>query len=131
MKNFHTDLESVFKEALDLRDKGDLAGAIRILRELSELHPNIPPVLGMLAGIYYLNGDMKNAADYFKRTIVLSPKSETASRGLFHALFAMERIDEAFDEMRRFTAIAHSEHYDAIIKEFSEEYDRQSRDESS
>jgi hypothetical protein len=94
-------IEPEFNRALDLRESNP-AEAILILKELDDRFPNKAVVTGMIGGIYHILEDWTSALPYYRKTVALSPKSETASIGLFHSLWHHEHFDEAFSEARRF-----------------------------
>lgn len=110
-------IEPEFNRALKLRDDGDLSGAIEIFRELDDEYPNQAVILGMWASIYFQTNDWENALLIYQRLVVLSPKSELASLGLFHSLFSVGQKQEAFNEMRRFLSISTSQEYWQLINE--------------
>ncbi len=114
--------EEQFNEALRLQSEGKSDEALDLLRELEKTGIYKPAVLGMIGNILYVyKKDVKQAIDYLRETIKLSPKSEMASLGLFHALFDLHRTDEAFNEMRRFMSISDSEEYRRLLKELNTE----------
>jgi predicted Zn-dependent protease len=111
------DDEIAFSEALRQRDQGNISAAIGLLAKLAAKQPNKASVVGMLAGLQLDNGDFAGSASNARRAVNLAPKSDLASRILFHALFGLDQIDEAFLEVKRFRVIKHSVEYDRILAE--------------
>jgi len=64
-------------------------------------------------------GDITPAIEHFREAVKLIPNSELYSLGLFHILWEQGRRDEAFDEMKRFTANADSIDYRTIVAEMN------------
>jgi predicted Zn-dependent protease len=93
-----------------------LQQARQILLPLSYQHPHSAAVHGLLGSTYFELGDMTNAAAAFAQVIRLNPKSELASLGLFHSLWAQKRRHQAFAEMQRFLSIAPSQEYAALLQ---------------
>jgi predicted Zn-dependent protease len=110
-------LKAAFDEAIRLRDRGDLQGAIAILRRLSGEKPNLPSILGTLAGLEFQAGDLASAVDHGFEVVRLSPGSELASLTLFHALHKLGRASEAFAEVARFRSRKHSDEFDRLLAE--------------
>lgn len=113
-------IEPSFNRALDIREKNPLE-AIKILKELDEKHPNQPAIIGMIGGIYFGMNDYAQSLPYYEKVAHLSPKSELASLGLFHCLWRHERIDDAFEEARRFIKLnGYSEEYAFALEELDD-----------
>jgi predicted Zn-dependent protease len=117
LKNSDSDYKTRFEQAVRYRDQGCLDEASRLLEELAEQNPEDPVVALLLAGIFFDVQRFGDARALFAKIVHLKPKSELASRGLFHSLWKLERHDEAFDEMRRFLAIADSEDYRQLLND--------------
>jgi predicted Zn-dependent protease len=109
-----------FNEALRLRDSGELRRARTILERLAQENPKRPEIIGMLAGLQFQMGDHKNAADTARNCIALSPRSELASRILFHACLELRDVDSAFSEVARFRALKDSSEYDRTLAEMED-----------
>jgi tetratricopeptide (TPR) repeat protein len=118
------DVEPEFNEALGLRDSGRREEALRILRGIAARKPDSAPVLGTIAAIQYEMRDFEGASAYFRRTTELSHQSELASRGLFHALYRLGRMSEAFEELARFRRVRPSAEYESTLEELLEEAER-------
>src|SRR5262249_2158624 len=82
---------------------------------------NKASVVGMLAGLQLDIGDFASSASNARRATRVAPKSDLASRILFHALFGLGQIDEAFLEMGRFRSIKDSLEYDRILAEMKDD----------
>ena len=119
--NYDSHDEASFNEALARRDAGDLAGAIVLLRALSVKRPNKASVVGMLAGLELDTKNYSSAVEHGQRAVSLAPRSELASRVLFHALFGIGDIDAAFAEAGRFRTIRDSVEYDRILAELEDD----------
>lgn len=112
-----TNDDASFREALRQRDQGNISAAIKLLAELTAKQPDRASVVGMLAGLQLDIGDFAGSASNARCAVNLAPKSDLASRILFHALFGLDQIDEAFYEVKRFRTIKHSAEYDRILAE--------------
>ncbi len=116
-----TSLETEFNDAIKLRDKGDLHGALHHFQKLSQKYPHRASIYGMLGHLHWLLGSLPEAIQCFQTVVKLSPKSELGSLGLFHALWKAGQRNEALKEMKRFLSLADSEEYKAILSEKHEE----------
>jgi predicted Zn-dependent protease len=115
-----TRLKEEFNEALRLRDAGELGKARQTLERLAQEHPTRSEIVGMLAGLQYQAGDHEQAAATARNCIALSPRSELASRIVFHACLELEDVDSAFAEAARFRAIKDSPEYDRTLAEMDD-----------
>lgn len=113
-------IELEFDRALRLRDGGDLLGAAAIFERLNAEYPNQAAILGMWGSIYFRLRDWERALPLYQRTVMLAPKSELASLGLFHSLWSHGRREEAFAEMRRFLCVADSAEYRQLLCDLRE-----------
>ena len=120
-KVLDAEMRGEFERAIRLRDGGDLVGAMRVLRELSARAPGVPSVLGTLAGLEYQTGEYERAVETGQEVVRLAPRSELGSLTLFHALYALGRVSEAFSEVARFRASTVSKEYDKLLSEVREE----------
>ncbi len=108
--------KKLFDRALALRDEGNIQDAIAILKGLTERYPEDAASFGMLGGIYYEIGEFGEAIRHFKETTSLSPRSELASRGLFHSLLEAGRNDEAKMELQRYIDLTSSEEFRTLLR---------------
>lgn len=116
--------KNMFTKAVGLREKGQFRSAIALLEDLSKLEPDNAAVFGTLGHAYWNVCDYDKACAAFRSAIEEEPLSEAYSLGLFHCLWALEKHDDAFEEIKRFTNFTHSEDYMKIIKEINEKFDQ-------
>jgi len=114
-------IEGPFNKGIDLWRSGRYDESLKILLKLATRFPDHPPLLGVIASVYFEMDDLEHAIEYFKRTVELSPKSELASRGLFHSLYRSGFKDRAFSEIRRFLSLRSSDEYLRLLSELNEE----------
>jgi predicted Zn-dependent protease len=110
-----TKLRADFDEAVKAQESGDLARARLLLTELHERAPDSVLILLTLAHTCWELSHLHEALELFRRATVLEPECEAASLGLFHLLWKVDRIDEAFDEMRRYLLEYESEEYTKLL----------------
>jgi len=116
-----TEMERLFKEAIELRDIGNLEGASKLLLSMMKMYPDVPAIYLVSGGIYKNLEQLDEAVSCFRKAVQLEPKSELASLGVFHCLWQKEEYDDALHEMRRFLeAGGKSKDYDDIIQELRE-----------
>jgi hypothetical protein len=111
------DVDATFERALEYRDAGNVVKAIEVLEGLAARPQAEASVFGMLAGLQLDVDDFANSARNARRATALSPKSDLSSRILFHALFGMGHVGDAFAEMARLRSLKRSEEYDRILLE--------------
>jgi predicted Zn-dependent protease len=114
-------MREAFDEALRLRDAGQVNEALSILRRLADQRPDLANVVGMLAGLEYQTGDYESAARNARNAVKLAPRSELASVILFHSLYRLQSVDEAFAEVERFRTIKSSDEYEKILTEMDDD----------
>ena len=111
-----------FEQAIQFNKQGMYDEAISIFDSLTKEKPNQASIFGMLAYSYWQKQDIKNTIKTFKISIQLSPLSESASLGLFHALWEAGQRNEALVEVKRFISSGgKSKDYDEILKEINSE----------
>jgi tetratricopeptide (TPR) repeat protein len=114
-------LNDLLNKALRLRNRKNFRQAIDLIKHAVSEFPPTAAAYGLMAGIYlYELAEPSNAAPNFAMAVQLSPRSESASLGLFHALWELGFHEAAKREMRRFRAVAESVDYDAIWAELKE-----------
>jgi tetratricopeptide (TPR) repeat protein len=117
--------DALLQEAIDLKSAGDYLGAVRVLKRFVRLFPGSASGFGFLGGIYlaFLN-EPKKALPYCTKSVQLSPRSERASLGLFHALWSLDRVDEALEEIKRYQTLCNwtCQDYIEIIDELQEKW---------
>ena len=69
-------------------------------------------------------GRLPAAAAAFRVATKRFPKLEIASLGLFHTLWQQSKSDDAFEEMKRFQSVSHSQDYEEIVHEILHDRER-------
>lgn len=117
--------EAGFQRAIDLANAERHVESVALLGELVRSEQD-PRRLG--AAYWYLGSlllheldDAAGAQSLFAQALAVAPRSERASIGSFHALVGQGRVDEAFDEMRRFLAHRDSSAYRRLLDEIHAE----------
>ncbi len=119
------EIKALFREAIGLRDTGDLTGAAERLEKALTLEPSRrAPILGVLAHVYFLKENFEKARLCYKEATELSPSSELGSLGYFLTLRKLERYQEAFEEAKRFLSRNDSKDYLLAIEEIVEDFRR-------
>src|SRR5437016_4932482 len=95
-----------FRRGIQLKKKGDMHGAIRVLRQLIVEFPEHAAAYLIIGSILWDEGKLALASKEFRATTKRFPKSKIASLCLFHTLWAQGKTDPAFDEMKRFQRIS-------------------------
>ena len=113
----------LYDEAFALKRAKRYAEARDSLRRLVLVRPDYAPVHGVLGGVLFELDEFDDAAEEFGIATRLSPRSELASLGLFHALNELGRKDAALAEMVRFTSVRDSAEYDLLRAEMEEKRD--------
>ena len=108
-----------FARAMSLKRDGQLSNAASIIEGLVDSYPESAKLLCALAGVYWDMGNLKRATRQFEKAVELAPTLELASLGLFHCLWEQKHQDAAFNEMKRFMAVATSDDYVRIIEELN------------
>ena len=123
MDNNSNEIEILFREATLLRDRDELNGARDLLEKALSLNPpRRAPLLGTLAHVYFLKGDLEKARVCYEEATQLSPKSELGSLGYFHTLWNLELYDEAYQEAKRFLSLSESNEYLLMIEEMRDAF---------
>jgi tetratricopeptide (TPR) repeat protein len=115
------DAGTLFDEALVLRDRGELLRAIELLLDAAArseadgdkriaAHSHL-----QLAHIHKRLGHLEACERHCRRATSIAPKLELASLGLFHALDALGRFEEALEEMVRFLYLRDSDLYRELM----------------
>jgi len=111
-------VDALMQQALALKNAKDFRGAANILVRITKAYPRCAAAFGLLGLICYCElGQVKQAVGAFQQASRLSPTSETASLGLFHALWKAGYRKRAIAEMERFQAISNSADYAEIEAE--------------
>ncbi len=109
--------EAQFNRALACWHKGESETAIRILGELVVEEPESGPARMMLGAYLAHAGEPEEALPHLRRASELGPRSQLASRALFHALHDLDRKKEAAAELRRYLAVKDSSELRALLSE--------------
>jgi predicted Zn-dependent protease len=110
----------VIRQAVELDEQNDAAFATQILRDLVAEFPRVAIAHGYLGWILSRGGRHREAIECCRAAVQLAPTSERVSVLLFRVLWSAGESELAFDEMRRFVAIADSEEYARIIQELQQ-----------
>lgn len=108
-----------FKQAVALKENGNLNEAKTLLLQLHEGCPEYVQVLAVLGHVYMKLNQQEDAIIYFKKAINLRPTMEAVSVGLFHCLLKLDRVDDAFNEMRRFLSLSESKEYTQLLADIN------------
>ncbi|HQU82710.1 MAG TPA: hypothetical protein PKY59_06285 [Pyrinomonadaceae bacterium] len=119
-------IEPEFNRALNIWHEDKPLEAINILKKLDENFPNHYVISFTLSAIYHDLEIWQQTLKYSKKAVAFSPKSESASIILFHSLFNLKKYQEAFDEIKRFLAIASINNkplkeYDLLIRDWKKD----------
>lgn len=112
-------------EAIAASNSGQVTKSLAILKELVDEHPDQGPLQWYLAGtLQYRASDPAAALPHYQRAVALHPRTERASKGLFHCLWDLDRIDEALGEIKRFQQLTHwkCKDYIEIVEEIREKW---------
>jgi hypothetical protein len=118
-----------FDAALDARHAGDLEAAKQLcLQALDDTAPDLRRFRAILYGelgyIYGEQGDDKQSAECYRRSVALAPRAELPSLGLFHALAQQHQWLEAMEEAVRFLRGTSSDGYRALFCDgFGDDFD--------
>jgi predicted Zn-dependent protease len=110
----------VIRAAVDSAAEGDAAFAELILRALVEQFSRTAIAHGYLAWILSHREKHREAIEHGRVAIQLEPTSERVSLLYFRVLWAAGERNEALDEVKRFTAIGHSDEYSRMLEEWAE-----------
>ncbi len=108
----------VIRQAVELDQQNDTAFATQILTAVVAEFPGLAIGHSYLGWILSRGGRHREAIEHGRVAVQLSPKSEKASLALFRVLWGAGERDLAFEEMKRFMAIGHSDEYSMMIQEF-------------
>jgi hypothetical protein len=117
--------EAEFNASIKLRDAGRPLEAVALLEPLLameiESRSAAAAVNGELGGLYLFDLRKPDIAErFYRRARELSPASEMASIGLFHALMGQLKVVEALNEMLGFLERNPAcEEYNQVLKEIA------------
>ncbi len=118
-------IAALLKRGIDCKNADDVAGAIAAFEQAIKESPRCSLAYWLLGGMqHYYRDDPKAALPYFQKAVALSPRTEKASLGLFHALWSLDRVDEALEEIKRFQLLTNwsSQDYWEIVDEIREKW---------
>jgi len=110
----------VIRQAVDSEANNDTGFAELILRALVEQFPRTAIAHGYLAWILSHREKYREAIEHGRVAIQLEPKSERVSMLFFRVLWSAGERNEALNEVKRFTAIGHSDQYSRMLEEWAE-----------
>jgi predicted Zn-dependent protease len=110
----------VIRAAVDAEAENDPGFAELILRALVEQFPRTAITHGYLAWILSHRDKHREAIEHGRVAIQLEPKSERVSMLFFRALWAAGVRNDALNEVKRFTAIGHSDEYSRMLEEWAQ-----------
>jgi len=110
----------VIRQAVDSEANNDAAFAEQILISLVEEFPQSSIAHGYLGWILSLRGQHREAIQHGRVAIQLEPTSERASLLHFRVLWAAGERNEALNEVKRFTAVGHSDEYSMMLEEWAD-----------
>ena len=113
--NDQGDLDAGLQAAIDLFQDQHLTEAIFALKKLVRRFPDSAKLWGYLGFLHREGKELKAAVRCFQHAVVLSPKSERASLGLFYSLWRSGRFNDALKEMTRFAATGQPKAYLGLL----------------
>lgn len=108
----------VIRQAVELDQQNDTAFATQIMEAVVEEFPGLAIGHSYLGWIFSRNGRHREAIEQGRVAVQLEPESERISLLLFRALWSAGERNEALNEMKRFTAIGHSDEYAKMLEEW-------------
>ena len=113
-------LMEVIRAAVEFDEKGDSALALQVLSAVVEEFPGLALGHSYLAWVLSRIGRHREAIEHGRVAIQLSPESERVSILLFRVLWSAGESIQAFDEMKRFMAVGHSDEYLSVMRELEQ-----------
>lgn len=110
----------VIRQAVELDRQNDTAFATQILTAVVAEFPELAIGHSYLGWILSRGGRHREAIEHGRVAVQLSPQSEKASLALFRVLWGAGERELAFEEMKRFVAIGHSDEYSLMLKEWEQ-----------
>jgi predicted Zn-dependent protease len=120
-------LHDMLQTAIDAYHARRIDAAIHHLSEGASAFSKSARLWGYLGFLYAEARQDGKAAQAFRKSTRLSPRSETASLGLFHSLWRTGNTDAAFNEMRRFVKLSDSPQYRELLRGMLADSANQSR----
>jgi predicted Zn-dependent protease len=114
-------LEKLLDQAIACKNRRKFVDAEKVLRATVKEFPDSASAWGLLGGIYLSElAKPLPAGRCFAKATRLSPRSEMASLGLFHALWQTGQYRKAVAELERYQALATCPDYTGIAAELKE-----------
>jgi predicted Zn-dependent protease len=108
----------VIRQAVELGQQNDTAFATQIMEAVVEEFPGLAIGHSYLGWILSRSGRHREAIEQGRVAVQMEPESERVSLLLFRALWGAGERNEALNEMKRFTAIGHSDEYSRMLEEW-------------
>jgi predicted Zn-dependent protease len=115
----HPRIIEVIGQAVDAEANNDAAFAETILTALVEEFPRSALAHGYLAWIFSRRDRHRAAIEEGRVAIQLEPASERISMLFFRVLWAAGGRNDALNEVKRFTAVGHSDEYSMMLEEWA------------
>ena len=122
MKREPDQVDEVLSRVTEIAAGGDLVRALELVEPLQEKMPEDRRVLGVLGGVLWRQGKLREASSCFRKVTVMSPRSELASVGLFHCLWQLGNVEEAKAEAVRLLSLRESAEYESLLEELGWEF---------
>jgi predicted Zn-dependent protease len=110
----------VIRHAVEFDEKGDTAFATQILTAVVEEFPGLAIGHSYLGWVLSRGGRQREAVEEGRVAVRLEPESERVSLLLFRVLWSAGERDLAFEEMKRFLAVGHSDEYSKMLEGWKE-----------
>lgn len=117
MNSTSDDWRQSLAHAIELFKTGNHEESKDLLENLADQHPGVAAIQGFLGRVYFGLCDYDSALRFFRRATNLNPDSELAALGLYQCLVETGRVDDAMEEMRRYTSSHVSEDFRLIAQE--------------
>lgn len=102
----NTNFEDQLNQARQLLENGDKEQAHDALLNILQSDPHNKSALLIIGGYYFDEKKLPEAEMIFEQLILLEPGTGQFSIALFNVLWKQNRLDEAFEEIRRFMSVA-------------------------
>jgi tetratricopeptide (TPR) repeat protein len=89
------EVNKLIQQEIALEDKGDLTGAIEINRKISQLQPNNPRPLNVIAGLYGKLENFEAEIAWAQKAIALDPQFALAYINYGNAMASLGKFEEA------------------------------------
>lgn len=121
-------IENQLDQARKFLEQGQSDQAHEILINILQSDPDNKSALLMIGGYYFSANQLPEAEMIFEQLILQEPGTGQYSIALFNTLWKQNRMDEAFEEIRRFMATADKttekttiEQYVEITRQFAQQ----------